>query len=82
MSADVLLSLANYRSDLDLEVNGKLIHLDVPGDRAVARRVLGHMQRRIMENDWRPYSSKADALHAWTRLGGIRLKVLQALDLI
>ncbi len=67
---------------MDFEVNGRLIHLNVPGDRAVARRVAFHMQRRMMENDWRPYTSKADALQAWSRLGGIRLKVLQALDLI
>jgi hypothetical protein len=40
------------------------------------------MQRRILEDDWRPYASKAEALRAWAKLGGIRLKVLQALDLV
>ena len=40
------------------------------------------MQRRIAEDDWRPYASKTDALQAWRRLGGIRLQVLQALQLI
>ena len=34
------------------------------------------------EDDWRPYASKADALAAWVKLGGIRLKVLQAFDLV
>ena len=63
-------------------LNGRVIHLAAPSDRAVARRVAQHMQRRITEDDWRPFASKADALQAWRRLGGIRLQVLQALQLI
>ena len=63
-------------------LNGRVIHLVAPSDRAVAQRVAQHMQRRITEDDWRPYASKADALQAWRRLGGIRLQVLQALQLI
>ena len=63
-------------------LNGRVIHLSAPSDRAVAQRVAQHMQRRITEDDWRPYASKADALQAWRRLGGIRLQVLQALQLI
>ena len=63
-------------------LNGRGIHLAAPSDRAVAQRVAQHMQRRITEDDWRPYASKADALQAWRRLGGIRLQVLQALQLI
>ena len=63
-------------------LNGRVIHLEAPSDRAVAQRVAQHMQRRITEDDWRPYASKADALKAWGRLGGIRLQVLQALQLI
>ena len=63
-------------------LNGKRIKLGVASDRLVAERVAKHMQRRICEDDWRPYSSKAKALEAWTRLGGIRVAVLQALDMI
>ena len=63
-------------------LKGRVIHLAAPSDRAVAQRVSQHMQRRITEDDWRPYASKADALQAWRRLGGIRLQVLQALQLI
>ena len=63
-------------------LNGRVIHLEAPSDRAVAQRVAQHMKRRITEDDWRPYASKADALQAWRRLGGIRLQVLQALQLI
>jgi hypothetical protein len=44
--------------------------------------VAAHIQRRIAEDDWRPYASKADALAAWQKLGGIRLKVLKALNLL
>ena len=66
----------------DWMLNGRVIHLNAPSDRAVAQRVAQHMQRRIAEDDWRPYASKADALQAWRRLGGIRLQVLQALQLI
>ena len=63
-------------------LNGKQIKLEAASDRLVAERVAKHMQRRIKEDDWRPYSSKAKALEAWSRLGGIRVAVLKALDLI
>ena len=66
----------------DYLLNGKRIKLQVASDRLVAARVAKHMQRRIREDDWRPYSSKAKALEAWSRLGGIRVAVLQALDMI
>ena len=69
-------------NDNELILNGKRINLKVPSDRLVAQRVAKHMQRRITEDDWRPYSSKAKALKAWSQLGGIRVAVLQALDLI
>ena len=64
------------------ELNGREIVLQASSDRAVAERVTRHIQRRIDEDDWRPYRSKADALRAWTRLGGIRMKVLEALNLL
>ena len=67
---------------MDIELNGTTIYLDRPSDKAVAQRVASHIKRRIVEDDWRPYASKADALAAWAKLGGIRLKVLQAFDLL
>ena len=63
-------------------LNGKQIELKVASDRAVAERVARHMQRRLAEDDWRPYASKTKALESWSRLGGIRVAVLQALDMI
>jgi hypothetical protein len=66
---------------MEFELNGTTIHLDRPSDKAVVQRVAAHIQRRIVEDDWRPYASKASALEAWVKLGGIRLKVLQAFDL-
>ena len=64
------------------ELNGRQILLKVSSDRVVAERVVRHIQRRLDEDDWRPYSCKADAVQAWFRLGGIRAQVLEALNLI
>ena len=65
-----------------LLVNGQQVVLKVPSERVVAERVVRHIQRRIHEDDWRPYTCKADALRAWVRLGGIRVQVLHALNLV
>ena len=65
----------------ELTINGKTIDLNAPSDVAVAQRVAGHLQRRIEENDWRPYKSKKEAVAAWSKLGGIRVKVMDALGL-
>ena len=70
------------RIDMDVDLNGTIIHLDRPSDKAVVQRVAAQIQRRIAEDDWRPYASKADALGAWKKLGGIRLKVLKAFNLV
>ncbi len=64
------------------ELNGRQIVLIASSDRSVAERVVRHIQRRIDEDDWRPYTCKADALQAWFRLGGIRAQVLEALNLL
>ena len=64
------------------ELNGRQIVLKAFSDRVVAERVMRHIQRRIDEDDWRPYTSKADAVQAWFRLGGIRAQVLEALNLV
>ncbi len=63
-------------------INGQTLQLKAQSDVRVAQRVAQHMQRRINENDWRPYSSKEQALKAWSRLGGIRLQVMKALGLV
>ena len=63
-------------------LNGRQIILKACSDRVVAERVVRHIQRRIDEDDWRPYTSKADAVQAWFRLGGIRAQVLEALNLV
>ena len=64
------------------ELNGQQILLKVSSDRVVAERVVRHIQRRLDEDDWRPYTCKVDAVQAWFRLGGIRAQVLEALNLI
>ena len=64
------------------ELNGQQILLKASSDRVVAERVVRHIQRRLDEDDWRPYTCKADAVQAWFRLGGIRAQVLEALNLI
>ena len=64
-----------------LTINGRTIDLSAPSDVAVAQRVAAHIQRRIEEDDWRPYKSKEEAVAAWSKLGGIRVKVMDALGL-
>ena len=63
-------------------LNGQTLNLKAASDARVAKRVAQHLQRRIKEDDWRPYKSKEEALRAWSRLGGIRLQVMQALGLL
>ena len=64
------------------ELRGRQIVLQASSDRVVAERVMRHIQRRMDEDDWRPYTCKADAVQAWFRLGGIRAQVLEALNLV
>ncbi|QNI99963.1 hypothetical protein SynA1562_01129 [Synechococcus sp. A15-62] len=64
------------------ELNDRQILLKASSDRVVAERVVRHIQRRLDEDDWRPYTCKADAVQAWFRLGGIRAQVLRALNLV
>ena len=67
---------------MELEINGRTISVRFKSDAVVAQRVAAHIQRRIEEDDWLPFQSKEDALQSWQRLGGIRLQVLRAYDLI
>ena len=64
------------------ELQGRQIVLQASSDRVVAERVMRHIQRRMDEDDWRPYTCKADAVQAWFHLGGIRAQVLRALKLV
>ena len=64
------------------ELYGRQIVLLASSDRVVAERVMRHIQRRMDEDDWRPYTCKADAVQAWFRLGRIRAQVLEALNLV
>ena len=63
-------------------LKGRQIVLQASSDRVVAERVMRHIQRRMDEDDWRPYTCKAGAVQAWFRLGGIRAQVLEALNLV
>ena len=67
---------------MQVRINGKSIDLKVKSDELVALRVAAHIERRVKEDDWLPYKNKQDALSAWRKLGGIRVKVLKAYDLI
>ena len=66
----------------NFQLNGRLVALSAPSDLAVAKRVAAQFQRRIAENDWRPYRSQQEAVEAWSKLGGIRVAVMKALDLL
>ena len=67
---------------MELEINGRTINVRFKSDAVVAQRVAAHIQRRIEEDDWLPFQSKEDALQSWQKLGGIRVQVLRAYDLI
>ena len=66
---------------MELKINGRPISIRFKSDVVVAQRVTAHIQRRI-EDDWHPFQSKEDAMQSWQKLGGIRLQVLRAYDLI
>ncbi|MBE9173546.1 hypothetical protein IQ216_10830 [Cyanobium sp. LEGE 06143] len=66
----------------EVVIGGKTLRLARRSDVTVAQRVAAHLQRRITEDDWRPYRSREDAVRAWTHLGGIRLQVMEALSLL
>jgi hypothetical protein len=65
-----------------ITVNGQVIRLSVPSDRAVVERVAALIDRRVAENDWRPHTSREAALQCWAKLGGIRVAVLKAKGLL
>ena len=67
---------------MELKINGRPISVRFKSDAVAAQRVAAHIQRRIEEDDWLPFRSKEDALQSWQKLGGIRVQVLMAYDLI
>ena len=67
---------------MKLQINRRRISVRFKSDAVVAERVAAHIQRRIEEDDWLPFQSKDDALQSWQKLGGIRVQVLRAYDLI
>ena len=64
------------------ELNGQKIALKEFSDSAFAEQVMRHIRRRMVEDDWRPFTCKSDAVESWLRLGGIRAQVLEALNLL
>jgi hypothetical protein len=62
---------------MELQINGRPISVRFKSDAVAA-----HILRRIKEDDWLPFQSKDDALQSWQKLGGIRVQVLRAYDLI
>jgi len=66
----------------EVVIGGTTLRLARRSDVAVALRVAAHVKRRIAEDNWRPYRNKQDAVQAWSRLGGIRFQVMQALGLL
>ena len=65
-----------------ITVDGQVIRLSVPSDRAVVERVAALIERRVAEDDWRPHTSREAALQCWAKLGGIRVAVLKAKGLL
>ena len=61
-----------------ITVNGQIIRLSVPSDRAVVERVGALIDSRVAEDDWRPHTSREAALQCWGKLGGIRVAVLES----
>ncbi len=63
-------------------VDGHAIRLSNPKDRAEIQRVIEIIDRRVASEDWRPYSSKEEAVKSWSELKGVRAAVLRAKGLI
>ena len=67
---------------MEMKINGHPINVRFKSEAVVAQRIAAHIQRRIEEDDWLPFQTKEDALQSWKKLGGIRVQVLRAYDLI
>ena len=67
---------------MELQIDGRPISVRFKSDAVVAQRVRAHIQRRIEEDDWLPFQTKENAFQPWQKLGGVRVQVLRAYDLI
>lgn len=67
---------------IEVVIDGAMFQVQWPSDVAVVKRVLAHFQRRIDDDDWRPFKCQHDAIETWKRLGGIRLQVIEALGFL
>ena len=67
---------------MKLQINRRRISVRFKSDAVVAQIVAAQTQRQIEKDDWLPFQSKDDALQSWQKLGGIRVQVLRAYDLI
>ena len=67
---------------MELQIDGRPIRVRFKSDAVVAQRVGAHIQRRIEEDDWLSFQTKEEALQSWQKLGGIRVQVLRAYNLI
>ena len=67
---------------MKLQINRRRISVRFKSDAVVAQIVAAQIQRQIEKDDWLPFQSKEDALQSWQKLGGIRVQVLRAYDLI
>ena len=59
---------------MELQTNGYPISVRFKSDAVVAQRVAAHIQRRIEEDDWNPFQSKAYALQSWQKLGAFAFR--------
>ena len=63
-------------------VIGHVIRISSTKDRKSLERCIATLDRRIAEDDWRPYASKQEALDRWNKLHGYLPAVLRAKWLI
>ena len=64
------------------ELKGRQIVLQASSDRVVAERVLRHIQRRIDEDYWRPYTFKLESVEERDGIGRSYAQQVCALELI
>ena len=63
-------------------VNGHVIRISSTKDRESLERSIANLDRKIADDDWRPYASKEEAIKRWNSLNGHLPAVLRAKGLI
>jgi len=63
-------------------VNGHVIRIAASKDRESLERSIANLDRRIADDDWRPYTSKEEAIKRWNSLKSHLPAVLRAKGLI